>query len=221
MTKSELAKHFEYSKLPADTHYMNRFLGRAELEGIICGGEVKGKQHTYTLLEEHVPPTPELTKDESLARLARSYFRSHAPATLQDFIWWSGLLATEAKQAIYLIEPELTAGQWNGQTWYVHETCRTRGRASNSLCLLPPWDEYLISYKDRTDVLPMEYYSKAFTNNGLFFPVIAYKGHIVGNWSKATKKGRLQLECTYFQEQTCMDENLLEQAKLKYTKFLE
>ena len=44
-----------------------------------------------------------------LARLARSYFRSHAPAVLQDFIWWSGLPVSEAKQAIYLIESELTA----------------------------------------------------------------------------------------------------------------
>ena len=53
-----------------------------------------------------VPPMPELTKDESLARLARSYFRSHAPAVLQDFVWWSGLPITDARQAIYLIDSE-------------------------------------------------------------------------------------------------------------------
>lgn len=167
---------------------MTRFMVRAEQEGIVCSGEDKGGKYTYALLEERVPPVPEITKDEALARLARSYFRSHAPAVLQDFIWWSGLPVSEAKQAIYLIESELTAEQWNGQTWYVHEACRTRGKVSGRLHLLPSYDEYLLGYKDRTDVLPKEHYSKAFTNNGLFYPVILHEGQVIGNWSKSAKK---------------------------------
>lgn len=220
MTKQELTELFERSGLPSDTHHMNRFMSRAETEGIICSGEVRGRQHTYALLEERVPPTPELTKDESLARLATNYFRSHSPAVLQDFVWWTGLPIADAKQAIYLIESELVTEQWNGQTWYMHNTCRTRGKVSGSVCLLPPWDEYLLGYKDRTDVLPKEHYPKAFTNNGLFFPVIVSEGQIVGNWNKVTKKGGVQIEHTYFQKETNIDEELLNQAKLKYTKFL-
>ena len=174
LTKQEIAEHFCCSGIlvEADNHRMTRFMVRAEQEGIVCSGEDKGGKYTYALLEERVPPVPEITKDEALARLARSYFRSHAPAVLQDFIWWSGLPVSEAKQAIYLIESELTAEQWNGQTWYVHEACRTRGKVSGRLHLLPSYDEYLLGYKDRTDVLPKEHYPKAFTNNGLFYPVI-------------------------------------------------
>lgn len=78
--------------------------------------------------------------------------------------------------------------QWNSQTWYIYDSCRTSGKATGNLHLLPSYDEYLIGYKDRTDVLPKEDYSKAFTNNGLFFPVLLYKGHVVGNWNKASKK---------------------------------
>ena len=168
LTKQEIAEHFCCSGIlvEADNHRMTRFMVRAEQEGIVCSGEDKGGKYTYALLEERVPPVPEITKDEALARLARSYFRSHAPAVLQDFIWWSGLPVSEAKQAIYLIESELTAEQWNGQTWYVHEACRTRGKVSGRLHLLPSYDEYLLGYKDRTDVLPKEHYPKAFTNNG-------------------------------------------------------
>ena len=178
LTKQEIAEHFCCSGIlvEADNHRMTRFMVRAEQEGIVCSGEDKGGKYTYALLEERVPPVPEITKDEALARLARSYFRSHAPAVLQDFIWWSGLPVSEAKQAIYLIESELTAEQWNGQTWYVHEACRTRGKVSGRLHLLPSYDEYLLGYKDRTDVLPKEHYPKAFTNNGLFYPVILHEG---------------------------------------------
>ena len=191
LTKQEIAEHFCCSGIlvEADNHRMTRFMVRAEQEGIVCSGEDKGGKYTYALLEERVPPVPEITKDEALARLARGYFRSHAPAVLQDFIWWSGLPVSEAKQAIYLIESELTAEQWNGQTWYVHEACRTRGKVSGRLHLLPSYDEYLLGYKDRTDVLPKEHYPKAFTNNGLFYPVILHEGQVIGNWSKSAKKG--------------------------------
>ena len=220
LTKQEIAEHFCCSGIlvEADNHRMTRFMVRAEQEGIVCSGEDKGGKYTYALLEERVPPVPEITKDEALARLARSYFRSHAPAVLQDFIW-SGLPVSEAKQAIYLIESELTAEQWNGQTWYVHEACRTRGKVSGRLHLLPSYDEYLLGYKDRTDVLPKEHYPKAFTNNGLFYPVILHEGQVIGNWSKSAKKGSASIECSWFRSNDCVDETVLNQEKDKYMRF--
>ena len=50
-----------------------------------------GKQFTYALLEERVPAAKMTDRDEALAELTRRYFKSHGPATLQDFVWWSGL----------------------------------------------------------------------------------------------------------------------------------
>ena len=202
LTKQEIAEHFCCSGIlvEADNHRMTRFMVRAEQEGIVCSGEDKGGKYTYALLD-------------------RSYFRSHAPAVLQDFIWWSGLPVSEAKQAIYLIESELTAEQWNGQTWYVHEACRTRGKVSGRLHLLPSYDEYLLGYKDRTDVLPKEHYPKAFTNNGLFYPVILHEGQVIGNWSKSAKKGSASIECSWFRSNDCVDETVLNQEKDKYMRF--
>ena len=220
LTKQEIAEHFERAGLLADTYHMTRFMARAEVEGIICSGECRGRNHTYMLLEERVPPVPEITKDEALARLARNYFRSHAPAVLQDFIWWSGLSISEAKQAIYLIESEMITEQWNSQTWYIHNSCRTRGKIADSLHLLPPYDEYLLGYKDRTDVLPKEFYPKAFTNNGLFYPVLLHEGQIIGNWNKSVKKGVINLKHSFFQENVCLEESLLSNAKDRYKQYL-
>ena len=200
---------------------MKYCLNRSESEGIICSGEDKGGKCTYALLEERVPPMPEITKDEALARLARSYFRSHAPAVLQDFIWWSGLPISDARQAIYLIASELTEEQWQGETWYIHADSRTRGRVSNCLHLLPSYDEYLLGYKDRTDVLPKEHYPKAFTNNGLFFPIILHNGQVIGNWDRSARKKGIELPHSWFISDVCVDEDMLNEAKQKYVKFLE
>lgn len=220
MTKQEIAEEFTHSGMVADNDRMTRFMARAEQVGVVCSGEDKGGKCTYALLEERVPPMPELTKDEALARLARNYFRSHAPAVLQDFVWWSGLPISEARQAIYFIESELTVEQWNGQTWYIHETCRTRGKALESVHLLPSYDEYLLGYKDRTDVLPKEHYPKAFTNNGLFFPVVLHKGQVVGNWDKTVRKKRVELAYSWFGLDASIQEDWLEEAKHKYAQFL-
>lgn len=221
LTKQEIAEEFEHAGLPSDQYHMTRFLARAETESILCSGDYRGKSHTYALLEERVPPVPDLTKEEALARLARSYFRSHAPATLQDFIWWSGLPTTEARLAVYQIESELTAEECNNQTWYVHSSCRIRGNTSGNLHLVPPYDEYIVGYKDRTDVLPKEHYPKAFTNNGLFYPVIAHEGQIVGNWDRTKKKKGSQPQHSFFRTETTIDEQLLNEAKNRYLHFLE
>lgn len=220
LTRQEIAEHFKRSGILVDNHRLTRFMARAEQEGIVCSGEDKGGKCTYALLEERVAPTPELTKDESLLRLARNYFRSHSPAVLQDFIWWSGLPVSEARQAIDLINSELTAEQWKGQAWYIHDDCRTRCKLTEHVHFLPSYDEYLLGYKDRTDVLPLEHYPKAFTNNGLFYPIILRNGQAIGNWSKSAKKKQVELKHSWFSEETTVNEKVLNEAKQRFARFL-
>lgn len=68
----------------ADKYRVKHTIALPEVEGILCSGVDKGKKTTYALLDERVSPTPELHKEEALARLARRYFRSHSPANLND-----------------------------------------------------------------------------------------------------------------------------------------
>jgi len=73
---------------------------RAELDGVICSGPRIGKQFTYALLEERAPASKILDRDEALVELTQRYFRSHGPATLQDFVWWSGLTVEDARRGM-------------------------------------------------------------------------------------------------------------------------
>ena len=61
--------------------------------------------------------------------------------------------------------------------------CRTHGFRKGKYLLIPPYDEYLISYKSRDVVLSPEYKHKAHNNSGIFQPVIAHDGIICGNWA--------------------------------------
>lgn len=164
---------------------------RAETEAVVCSGPFSGGRQTYALLEERVPPVPELHPDEALAKLATAYFRSHSPASLQDFVWWSGLSVTEARHAVGLIGRSLTAERFGQRELFVHESCRAAETSGVPLYLLPAYDEYLIGYKDRTDVLRPEHRARAFTSYGIFYPVILYGRPDRGKLETPGTAGRL------------------------------
>ena len=87
--------------------------------------------------------------------------------------------------------------KWKGREFYLTDDCRTRGFRKGKFLLIPPYDEYLISYKGGTQkltsvsgrgttrdiALPPEHQHHAHNNSGIFQPVIAYDGTICGNWS--------------------------------------
>ena len=79
----------------------------AELEGIVCSGARQGKQSTYALLEARAPRGRIVTRDEALGQLARRYFASHGPATLRDYVWWSGLVVGDARRGIEIAGGDL------------------------------------------------------------------------------------------------------------------
>src|SRR5690606_10319330 len=75
----------------------------AELEGVICSGPRRGRHFTYALLSERARRPRRLSRDEALAELTRRFFTSHAPATIRDFVWWSGLKTADARRGLDMI----------------------------------------------------------------------------------------------------------------------
>lgn len=138
-----------------------------------------------------------LTRDEALARMAERYFISRSPATFEDFVWWSGLNVGDCGRAVEMIGGSLHPERWKGRDFLVHERSRSRGFRSGSVILLPPYDEYLIIYKSRDIVLAPEFSHKAHNNSGIFKPVVAVDGEIVGNWSPTSKDGNV----TFFRDE--------------------
>ncbi len=220
LTKTEILEAMNQQGVKLGAHQLGHQLSYAEADAFICSGVDKGKKATYALLDERVPPTPELTKEESLARLARNYFRSHSPASLVDFVWWSGLPVTEARQAIALIDGEMQTDKLAGEKLYVHDSCSMKPAKSKAIHLLPSFDEYLISYKDRTAALHLDHHPKAFTNNGIFYPVIVSKGQVIGNWKRTVKKDSVKVETSVFEPSFVLDEAALQKAILRYEAFL-
>jgi hypothetical protein len=88
------------------------------LNQILCHGSHQEKQPTYALLDDWIPQSKELSTDEALSEIALRYFTGHGPATLQDFIWWTGLKTTDARLALNSISQHLTSEDVEGSTYW-------------------------------------------------------------------------------------------------------
>ena len=105
----------------------------------------------------------------------------------------SGLNVNDCRRGIAALGDELRAERWKGRDFYVHADARTRGFRSGSVLLLPAFDEYLIGYKSRDIVLHPDHSHHAHNNSGIFYPIVALDGYIVGNWSPSAHDGDLTL----------------------------
>ena len=166
-------------------------------EGLICLGPRAGKQQTFVLMEEWLPPTPPRSREESLAELARRYFASHGPATVRDFAWWSGLAAADALLALEMVTKELFAVTVDDQTYWQGPAAAIT-RAACGADLLPAYDEYAVAYQDRSAVMSSEIAARADSGHGIFYPAVVIDGQIAGTWSRKMQKESVAVTCRLF-----------------------
>jgi hypothetical protein len=171
----------------------------AELEAVICSGAGR----SYALFDERVPPGRPRPRDEALAELAARYVAGHGPATLADFVWWSGLTVADARAALAsFVPPPDEPG--------VHRPRRA--------FLLPNYDEYIVGYADRAALLDPG--ASALERNVLFHHTVVVDGRVAGTWRRTIGPRRVALDAIGFAPFTATQRRLIEEAAGRYGQFL-
>ena len=219
-TREELVEEFLKINITRDNNRISHILMQAELDGLICSGASRGKKQTYALLEERVPKTKTLSKEEALAKLAQKYFQSHYPATLKDFIWWSGLYVADAKSALELIKHNLVSETIENQTYWFPNDVSINQPVQDSVYLLPAFDEFIISYKDRTATLDNKNHQRVISKNGIFWPTIVTNGQVTGLWKRTIKKNKVIIETDFFQPHNQKLKSLIESKAQSFASYL-
>ena len=221
LTRSELASAFKKVGILAEGLRLGYFMMSAELDGLICSGARRGKQFTYTLLEERAPQVKPLKRDEALAELTRRYFASRGPATLQDFTWWSGLTMADAREGIEMVKSQFVSEELNGQVYWFADSASPVRKISPTAHLLPNYDEYFIGFKDRTSIgsrmrtLHLEENSAALNTH-----IIIIDGQVVGGWMRTLKKNVVIIELNLLTDLTKAEKRAVTETANKYGKFL-
>ena len=196
-TRQELAVALKRAKVPADGLKLAYIMMHAELEGVITSGPRRGKQFTYARLDQRAPQARTLDRDEALAELVKRYFSSHGPATVRDFVWWSGLTVKDAEAGIDAVKTELQQETIDGRIYWTSTSRRAVPKPKGAIALLlPNYDEYLIAYKDRSPVVDS---SRAAANivarsGGAFPHHLVIDGTLAGSWRRELKGNSVMIE---------------------------
>jgi Winged helix DNA-binding domain len=199
LTREELASTLQQAGIAIDDlRRLGHIIMRAELDGIICSGARRGKQFAYALLDERVPQTRALDRDEALAEFARRYFTGHGPATLQDFVWWSGLTVTDARAGLEVVASQLTHEVIDDQTYWFSASTPPAYDLSQTIYLLPNFDEYTVGYTDRSAVIDESDLPKFDARGNVLNNTIVLDGRVVGTWRRTLKKSTVVITPNLF-----------------------
>ncbi len=221
LTRAELTSLLQKEGIATDDLLRFTYLiVRAELDGVVCSGARRGKQFTYALLDERAPQTRTLDRDAALSELATRYFFSHGPATLKDFVWWSGLTTADANKGLDSIRSQLINEVENGQIYWFADSTPMR-MPSPTVNLLPDYDEYTVGYTDRGAIFDSSHTNKLDSRGSeLAQYIIVLDGLIAGTWKRTLKKSEIVIELVRFRELTKAEESAIINAAENYGKFL-
>lgn len=221
LTRDELFQHLEQGQISTAGQRGYHLLVRAAQDGLICFGPTRGKAQTFVLLDEWVPATKPLAREEALAELAKRYFTSHGPATLQDLVRWAGLTVAEAKIGLAALKGELIQEARNGQSYWLPHAAPASASVAEAAYLLPGFDEYLLGYGDRSAVLDPAYANEICPGgNGVFQPTLVIDGQVVGTWRRTLNKRQVLLTLKPFQPLDQTGRALVAAAAEQYGAFL-
>ncbi|MEP7284681.1 MAG: winged helix DNA-binding domain-containing protein [Chloroflexota bacterium] len=190
-------------------------LQRAALERLVYQGPVRRNETTFRALA----PGTVLPKDHALAELARRYFMSHGPTTLNDFTAWSGLLISEARTGLEAVRSELAEEKIDDQTYFLSPE---KPKALDpSVYLLPGFDEFVLGYRDRSAVLEAQFADAICPGgNGMFTPTLVSEGRIIGTWKRTIKSKIVEIAFTLFRPLSVGEEVEVQAAAARFGTFL-
>jgi hypothetical protein len=148
---------------------LTHLLLAASLDGRIVRGPIRGKEQTFVLLDE----LPKVDREKALDELARRYLVGHSPASPADLAYWAGLPLRD-------VRVPRNGGVTPRQTGDIPPR------------LLPPFDPYIMGWKDRSFAIPAGMTKRVIPGGGMFRAVVLVDGRVTGTWSRAG--GRVVLD---------------------------
>ena len=219
LTRPELAMALARARIRAAGHRLAYVMVHAELEGLICSGPMRGRQFTYALLDDRAPAAGRIDPDEALARLTARYFSSHGPATLRDFVWWSGLTVRQARQGLEANGRSLASITWDGRTYWAAASSSRARRPAPAVWLLPNYDEFLIAYRDRQLAADPRDPGRRWTpTDGPHQLVI--DGRVRGSWRRTVTAREARLDIRPFRPLSRAEDRALAADVARYRDFL-
>jgi hypothetical protein len=220
LTRDEVRTVLQRAKIDTSGLRFLHLLEHAELDRVICSGTRKGNQSTYALFDERAS-AKSMGLDEALAELTKRFFTSRGPATIYDFAWWSGLSVADAKKGIEIVKKKFKKESMDGKEYFFRVPSSFKNEIAQTTLLLPNYDEYIVSYKDRTEAIHKKHMAAiSKERNAVFTNSILVNGKIEGTWQRVIKNNSVIVTAKPFSTLSKTKQELVERAANRYGKFM-
>lgn len=220
LTRDEVRSVLQKAKIDTSELRFIHLLEHAELDRVICSGARKGTQFTYALFDERASAKT-MGREEALAELTKRFFSSRGPATIHDFAWWSGLSISDARKGIEMVKKKFKRENIEGKEYFFRVPASFKDETSRTGILLPNYDEYVISYKDRTESIDKKYLAVILKErNAVFTNAILINRKIEGIWQRSLKNNSVVIKTKMFSKLSKAKERLVARSAQDYGAFL-
>lgn len=218
LTRTALQAALKQKKITADGMRLGYIMMHAELEQLICSGPRLGKQFTYALLDERVPATKIISRQEAIARLAHRYFSSRGPATVQDLSYWSGLTIKDSLAGADSLPSGFVREKMGGHEYIFTYPSSHQKTKPGTTFLMPDYDEYGMSYKNRSALGSV--YLKGPKASIVFNRMLVIDGRIEGTWQRTLNKGNVTVNVVPFVPLSKPNEKKVTKAIRRFSVFI-
>ena len=175
LTRAELAERLAADGIRTEGQATPHLLKLAAIRGVAVLGPVRDGVQAYALAREWLGgELPAVDRGAALAELGRRYLAGHAPASPEDLATWAGLPLRDARAALADVDPDVPIP--------VEPPPR----------LLPPFDPYLLGWKDRSFMVSPEHARRVHPGGGVLRATATVDGVAVGTWSLSG--GRVEID---------------------------
>lgn len=129
-----------------------------------------------------IEATPTQSCAEVLPELFRRFIAAYGPATIDDAAWFFGLLKERKKELTSLNLDEYSFFKQDGNTYYYLDNFSNMSDIPK-VTLLSGFDPIIVSYVNRSAVLPAEYKKAVIAKSGICLPTVAVNGKVAGIWN--------------------------------------
>ncbi|HEX2152575.1 MAG TPA: winged helix DNA-binding domain-containing protein [Acidimicrobiia bacterium] len=218
LTRGEIAERLATEGIEAARLRLAYIVMHAELEGLICSGAMRGKQHTYGLLDERAPLGRAVSREEALIELTRRYFTSHGPATVKDCARWASLTLADVRAGLEGASPDLENVVVDGAEYWVAAGEPSRGVPR--VQLLQGYDEYIVGYTESKWLLNLSGRAATMGSRPVANGVVLAGTQVAGHWKRAMARTSVNFEIALYEPLDRAGAEALRSAVDRHGKFL-
>ena len=199
--------------------------------GLTLYAQPCGKEACFARVDQWLPniSLDKIDECEAREKLLLKYLHCYGPASVQDFACWSGLLTSEASEAIENSTEDLTevqVGSSKKSLWMLKKDFKPLEeidlQEKAPLCLLPKYDSYLLGHKDRVRIIDEEFLKQVYRPVvGDIAATVLFNGRIAGTRIHKKTNKKLTINVKLFKKLDKESLKELEQAAKDLGTFMK